>query len=60
MKLNPADIATRITNPIKPVNNSLWWNRSKFLTDEQLEILNQENFATVEKHKVTLKNKMML
>ena len=39
-KINPADIATRITNPIKLVNNSLWWNGQNFLITEQLEIPN--------------------
>ena len=48
MKINPADIVTRITNPIKLVNNSLWWNGPNFLITEQLEIPNQDNFTTTE------------
>ena len=48
MKINPADIATRITNLIKLVNNSLWWNGSNFLINEPLEIPNQDNFATID------------
>ena len=47
-KINPADIATRITNPIKLVNKSLWWNGPNFLITEQLEIANQDNFTTTE------------
>ena len=47
-KINPADIATRITNPIKLVNNSLWWNGPNFLITKQLEIPNQDNFTTTE------------
>ena len=46
-KINPADFATCITNPIKLSNNSLWWNGSNFLITEQLENPNQDNFATI-------------
>ena len=47
-KINPADINTRITNPIKLENNSLWWNGPNFLITEQLKIPNQDNFTTTE------------
>ena len=47
MEINPADIATRIANPIKLVNNSLWWNGPNFFITEQLEIPNQDNFMTI-------------
>ena len=47
-KINPADIASRNTNPSKLVNNSLWWNEPNFLITEQLEIPNQDNFSTTE------------
>ena len=47
-KINLADISTRITNPIKLENNSLWWNGPNFLITEQLEIPNQDNFTTPE------------
>ena len=47
MEINPADIATRIANPIKLVNNSLWWNGPNFFITEQLEIPNQHNFMTI-------------
>ena len=46
-KINPADIATGITNSIKLASNSLWWNGPNFLITEQLEIPNQDNFATI-------------
>ena len=46
-KINPADFATCITNPIKLSNNSLWWNGSNFLITEQLENPNQDNFAAI-------------
>ena len=46
-KISPADIATGITNPIKLASNSLWWNGPNFLITEQLEIPNQDNFATI-------------
>ena len=47
MEINPADIATRIANPIKLANNSLWWNGPNFFITEQLEIPNQDNFMTI-------------
>ena len=46
--INPANIAKCITNPIKLVNNLLWWDGLNFLITEQLEIPNQYNFTTTE------------
>ena len=46
--INPANIAKCITNPIKLVNNLLWWDGLNFLITEQLEIPNQYNFTTIE------------
>ena len=48
-KINsPGITATRITNPIKLVNNSFWWNVPNFLITEQSEIPKQDNFTTIE------------
>ena len=47
-QINPTDIATRIVNPVEPVNYSLWCNGPNFLITQRLEIPNQDHFTTIE------------
>ena len=42
MKINPANIAARITNSFKLVNDSLWWNVPNILIVDPLEISDQD------------------
>ena len=48
---NPANIATFISNPLKLVNNLLWWRGSQALNSDNVQIPNQDVFNIVEKSK---------
>ena len=48
---NPADIATRISNPLSLVNNLLWWRGPQFINSDNVQIPNQDVFNIVEKSK---------
>ena len=48
MKINPADIDAHVTNSVKLVNNSLWWNVTNLFITDLLEIAGQDNFTASE------------
>ena len=48
---NPANIATFISNPLKLVNNLLWWRGPQTLNSDNVQIPNQDVFNIVEKSK---------
>ena len=48
MKINPADIDAHVTNPVKLVNDQLWWNVPNLFITDLLEIAGQDNFTASE------------